>query len=212
MPDATDPLAPAHDTAHQWLSVVADRIGTEDRQFTHRVLRTWLHLVRDRLSVDSAAHFAAQLPEVLRGVFYDGWVPSRVPVRYDAGRFTELFAHDAGIRPSDVPTIAAQVTEALDALCSPGQLDHVLARMPAGLRGELEGRAPTPVPEPRRAPEQTRLAALEDTVETLAEAVAVLVRGLEELPTQEPGEERTAKAAQEAHRLLLARDAAQPTT
>jgi hypothetical protein len=28
-----------------------------------------------------AAHVAAQLPELLRGVFYDGWNPSKVPVK-----------------------------------------------------------------------------------------------------------------------------------
>jgi len=36
----------------------------------------------DRLPITIAANFAAQLPELLRGVFYDGWSPSRVPIKF----------------------------------------------------------------------------------------------------------------------------------
>lgn len=39
--------------------------GTEDRQLACRVLRAWRHSLRDRLSAEVAAHFAAQLPELL---------------------------------------------------------------------------------------------------------------------------------------------------
>jgi uncharacterized protein (DUF2267 family) len=204
MTPSTDPLGHAQDTAHEWLNVIAERLGTADRQFTHRVLRAWLHLVRDRLTVDGAAHLAAQLPSVLRGVFYEGWMPSRVPVRFDAASFTEAFAREAEVRPAEVPSLAATVFEALDSLFSPGQLDHVLAVMPADLRRELEGeRSVDDAHEDSSA--QARLTALEDSVEILAEALRLLVRGLEELPTEEPGPDRSAKAAQEAHRLLLSR-------
>ncbi|MFI5615520.1 DUF2267 domain-containing protein [Amycolatopsis sp. NPDC051903] len=134
----SDPLAPAHQTARRWLIAVAEQLGTDDHQYVYRVLRTWLHLVRDRLTVESAAHFAAQLPELLRGVYFDGWKPSRVPVRYDAATFTTRFAEDATISPRDVPTTASAISAALDSLCSPGQLDHVFTLLPAALRGELE--------------------------------------------------------------------------
>ncbi|MDD7942436.1 DUF2267 domain-containing protein [Actinomycetospora lutea] len=212
MAQPIDPLGHAQDTAHQWLNLIADRLGTTDRQFTYRVLRVWLHLVRDRLRVDAAAHLAAQLPAVLRGVFYEGWVPSRVPVRFDAAWFTEAFARDAGVSPADVPALAATVFEGLDSLFSPGQLDHVLAAMPADLRRELEGRRCTDdvrTSAPPGSSDRARLTALENSVETLAEALRVLVRGLEELPTEEPEQDRPAKAAQEAHRLLLSRPGAQ---
>ena len=65
-----------------WLAEVAAEFGTEDRQFAYRVTRAWLHALRDRLPVPVAANFAAQLPEVLRGVYYGGWSPSRVPVKF----------------------------------------------------------------------------------------------------------------------------------
>jgi uncharacterized protein (DUF2267 family) len=35
-----------------------------------------LHEIRDRLPMPQTAHLGAQLPTLLRGVYYDGWSPS----------------------------------------------------------------------------------------------------------------------------------------
>ena len=60
------------DKAAAWLTEVAGEFGTDDRRFAYRVTRAWMHALWDRLPVPVAAHLAAQLPELLRGVFYDG--------------------------------------------------------------------------------------------------------------------------------------------
>jgi uncharacterized protein (DUF2267 family) len=60
------------DKTNTWLAEIASEFGTEDRRLAYRVTRAWLHELRDRLPVPIAANFAAQLPELLRGVFYDG--------------------------------------------------------------------------------------------------------------------------------------------
>ena len=57
--------------ANAWLADIEAGFGTSDRRLAYRVLRAWLHSLRDRLSVE----VAAQLPELLRGVFCDGWNP-----------------------------------------------------------------------------------------------------------------------------------------
>ena len=67
------------DKANTGLAEIADGFATEDRTFAYRVTRAWLHALRDRLHVTIAANFATQLPELLRGVFYDGWSPGQVP-------------------------------------------------------------------------------------------------------------------------------------
>src|SRR5574340_95940 len=198
-----DPLAHAQRTAQEWLKVVGEQLGTEDRNYTYRVLRAWLHLVRDRPTVDGAVHLAAQLPEFLRGIYFEGWVPSKAPVRYDAAGFTRLFADATGISPADVPATAGAVFAGLGALFSPGQLDHVLAQMPTDLRNELAGQTPARVAAPRDSAEHRRLQALEDRVQALTEAVSALAHGFEELPTEGPTGSRAARAAQEAHRILM---------
>lgn len=129
-----DPFARAEATAHEWLAQVGRELGTDDRVLAHRVLRAWLHVVRDRLPVGSAVHFAAQLPVLLRGEFFEGWNPSRVPVAYDVAEFCERFAAEAGIHQSQVSDAVVAVSAALDALCSAGNLDHVLAPLPRSLR------------------------------------------------------------------------------
>ncbi len=97
------PLDRAVHTARAWIADVAAQFDTEDMSFAYRVTRAWLHTVRDRLPVVDAAHFGAQLPEILRGVYYEGWDPAKVPVKYDRGQFTARFATDARISEPTSP-------------------------------------------------------------------------------------------------------------
>ena len=53
--------------SNAWLAGIEEGFGTHDRRLAYRVVRAWLHSLRDRLTVEVAAHFAAQLPELLRG-------------------------------------------------------------------------------------------------------------------------------------------------
>ncbi|MFW6091080.1 MAG: DUF2267 domain-containing protein [Actinomycetota bacterium] len=193
--------------ANTWLADVAEAFGTEDRRFAYRVLRAWLHTVRDRLTVEGAAHFASQLPELVRGVFYDGWNPSRVPVKYGPDEFIDRFATEANIPAGDVRRTAARVSQVMQARFSPGQLDHVLAQLPEWLRDIVAGEAVVeqPVGERRNpATTEARVRRVEEQVSALAEALRTLVHGLEDRPDIEPDKQRPAKAARQAHEMLLA--------
>lgn len=208
MTHQSDPLLRAQQTAHEWLAVIAEHVGTQDRHYVLRALRSWLHLVRDRLSVDAAVHLGAQLPEVLRGVYYEGWIPQLAPIRYNAGEFVKAFSHQTSVPQDDVAHVVGAITAGLSELFSAGQLEHVSAMMPPDLRQELRIEAPGPGGAGERwTTEQARLDRIEQQVATLTDAVNELVRGLEEPPTGEPAEGRAAKAAQDAHRILLAQAA-----
>ncbi|MFE9093908.1 DUF2267 domain-containing protein [Streptomyces sp. NPDC007264] len=124
-------------TANIWLKSVSESLGTEDRHLAHRVLRTWLHVLRDRLTVDVAAHFAAQLPELMRGAYYDGWDPSAVPIKFDREGYVSRFAQEARINAEDVPKTAAAVTTAVRQHVSPGQLEAALEQIPHDIRALL---------------------------------------------------------------------------
>ncbi|NUP25380.1 MAG: DUF2267 domain-containing protein [Nocardia sp.] len=137
-----DPLAAGMHTAHTWLRTVADALGTEDLTFTLRALRAWMHTVRDRIGVPNSAHLSAQLPDFLRGIWYEGWVPSRVPGNHSVAEFVDEFSERAGISAGDVAFTAGCVTSALDEMMSPGQLDHVFAVFPERLGLVLRGATP----------------------------------------------------------------------
>jgi len=95
--------------------------------------------------VEVAAHFAAQLPELLRGVFYDGWNPSRVPVKFGRREYSTRFAREARIHDSDVPKASAVVTAVVRRHLSGGAVDEAFALLPADLRGLLEPEKAMPV-------------------------------------------------------------------
>ncbi|GGP43465.1 DUF2267 domain-containing protein [Streptomyces calvus] len=124
-------------TTNIWLKAVAQALGSEDRHLAHRVLRAWLHTFRDRLTVDVAAHVAAQLPELLRGVYYDGWNPSAVPIKYDRDGYVNRFAQEAKIAPEDVPRTAAAVTSVVREHFSPGALESAVEQLPRDIRDVL---------------------------------------------------------------------------
>jgi uncharacterized protein (DUF2267 family) len=194
-------------TARTWLGEIAATLGTDDQRFVFRAVRGWLHTLRDRLGVDTAADFAAGLPELWRGVFYDGWQPAKVPVKYHADEYRRRFAHEAGIPPTEVPAVARAVTAGLRQLLSPGQLDHAMAQLPDQLR-ELIDTPATGLPGPAKTAsagesDDERIGRVESRLDTLTEAVRVLAGGMEQLPYDEPGTNHRAQAARRAHELLL---------
>jgi uncharacterized protein (DUF2267 family) len=56
-----------------WLKAVMDGLHTDDRHLAYLALRSTLHALRDRLGPDNAVHLAAQLPMLVRGLYYEGW-------------------------------------------------------------------------------------------------------------------------------------------
>lgn len=124
-------------TANIWLKSVSESLGTEDRHLAHRLLRAWMHTLRDRLTVDVAAHFAAQLPELMRGAYYDGWDPSHVPIKFDREGYVNRFSQEGKVPVEDVPRIAAAVTAAVREHVSPGQLESALEQVPHDIRDIL---------------------------------------------------------------------------
>ena len=130
------PLDHATRTANEWLGTVAAQFETSDARFVHRITRAWLHAVRDRLPVIEVAHLGAQLPELLRGIYYEGWDPAAVPLRCDADQFVSRYAEEAGVAKQDVPKILWAVSTAFDERLS--NWGKVLRLLPEDLRALLK--------------------------------------------------------------------------
>jgi uncharacterized protein (DUF2267 family) len=69
-----------HET-NRWLRIVMIELKTDNRRHAYAALRAGLHALRDRIGPENAVHFGAQLPTLLRGVYYEGWRPSETPTR-----------------------------------------------------------------------------------------------------------------------------------
>jgi uncharacterized protein (DUF2267 family) len=165
--------------ASVWLADVTAALGTHDRHYAQRVLRTWLHTLRDRLTVEAAAKFAQQLPELLRGTFYDGWDPHRVPVKFGPAEYVHRFSTEAFVPASEVPSIAAAVTAVINEHMSPGQVAEALAELPNNLRATVRDGAPVADAHERVRPHGPGGGDLDQRLSTLTEAVLTLARGLE---------------------------------
>jgi uncharacterized protein (DUF2267 family) len=119
-----------------WLSELAVELGTEDRHEAYRVLRAFLHTLRDRLTVEEAAELAAQLPILVRGVFFQDWEPGRTPAGY-RGRdeFLARFAGEAGLEGESTVSFAAEAALRTFRLhVSDGEVADILAVLPEDLR------------------------------------------------------------------------------
>ena len=121
---------------HVWLNDLAEELGTDDPRYAYRVLRAFLHAVRDHLSVDEAAQLAAQLPIFVRGVFYEGWDPSGTPERArDVDSFLRRIAGEALLAGETEASLAATAaTRVLSRHISTGEIESVLHMLPEHLR------------------------------------------------------------------------------
>ena len=66
---------------HEWINELAERLGWSSKRSTLRLLRITLRRLRDHLLVDELAQMSAQLPLLIRGFFFEGWVPKQTPIK-----------------------------------------------------------------------------------------------------------------------------------
>jgi uncharacterized protein (DUF2267 family) len=126
-------------TVHQtnvWLKAIMGRLGTEDRHRAYLALRMTLQALRDRLQPEMAVHLGAQLPMLVRGVYYEDWHMAGTPTR--ERHKEEFLAHIAAAFRRDPQVDAEQVARAVFAVLvehiDPGQVSKVIAALPHELR------------------------------------------------------------------------------
>jgi uncharacterized protein (DUF2267 family) len=121
---------------HLWISELDDSLGWDDKARSYRLLRTVLQTLRDWLPANEAADLAAQLPTLLRGVYYEHWRPATTPVKHRSkadflSRVGRAFKDDSTFYVDDVTSVAFQF---LATKISVGEIEDVLHALPADVR------------------------------------------------------------------------------
>ncbi len=121
---------------HSWINELDEQLGWKDKSQSYRVLRSVLQAIRDWLQVNEAADFAAQLPSLLRGVYYEQWRPSAVPVKQRSKQdFIARINHGfAGNPVYYTPEVVSIVFRFLSTKIGSGEIEDVRRALPADLR------------------------------------------------------------------------------
>jgi len=120
-----------------WLKKMMAEHHFETRHDAYGALRAVLHALRDRLTPEQAVHFGAQLPILVRGVYYEGWRITEKPA--SDRQVDEFVLRVAAELPPQFPRDALGVTRAVFHLLweelDPGETAKIIDTLPAALKG-----------------------------------------------------------------------------
>jgi uncharacterized protein (DUF2267 family) len=106
----------------------------ERRNQSYAALRAVLHALRDRLTVEEAAQLSAQLPLLVRGIYFEGWDPSKVPIKMHRDEFLARIRDEFPFEVSGgTERLAGTTLEALRRHITDGEWDDVRASLPEDL-------------------------------------------------------------------------------
>jgi uncharacterized protein (DUF2267 family) len=122
-------------TTNLWLDEINAEIGP-DRHLAWHVLGAVLRSIRDEMQVEQSAHFAAQLPLLIRGAYFDQYRPAAQPAQARSQEdFIARIQHEMdGSRPVNVQHAAAVVMRTLNRHVTEGQVKKVRDSLPKGVR------------------------------------------------------------------------------
>lgn len=138
-------------TTNLWLNEIGQDLGP-DKQRCYHALRAVLFALRDRLTVDEAADLSAQLPMLIRGIFYEGYRPSTMPqrLRTQDEFLAKINEHLQNIRPLGADEAARAVFRVLERNIQGGEMNEVKQMLPPEIRTlfpvQQQGQAQAQVP------------------------------------------------------------------
>jgi uncharacterized protein (DUF2267 family) len=136
--DELDVIETTVQKTYRWIRELDQELGGVGRQESYQVLRGFLHTLRDRLIVDEAAQLAAQLPMLVRGMYYEGWDPSKAPWKMNADEFLATFFSEAAMDSSQDPLPALRAAaRVMRRHVTPGETSDVFGGLPQEIRGLL---------------------------------------------------------------------------
>lgn len=123
-------------TTSAWLKHIADEMGHGDKQRAYHALRGVLFALRDRLPVDEVMNLSAQLPTLVRGVYFEGYKAAGKPERYRSrDEFFERVQKELEVVNGGGPEAATHaVFHVLRAKVSEGEIEDIEHMLPGALK------------------------------------------------------------------------------
>lgn len=121
---------------HCWINELDERLAWNNKPRSYRLLKAVLHALREWLPLNESADFAAQLPQLLRGAYYEQWRPATTPVKHRSkddfiARVEDSFKLDPLPQPS---RSVMAVFELLTNKISQGEIADVRHALPEEVR------------------------------------------------------------------------------
>lgn len=124
---------------NEWLAAIGDNLRAGERKDAYTALRAVMHALRDRLPVATVASLGAQLPMLVRGIYYEGWHPT-VDGKPASGvhnpeEFFALVDRELSRHPNIQPEIAVRaVFTVLARHLDPSETEKVIHVLPRRLQ------------------------------------------------------------------------------
>jgi uncharacterized protein (DUF2267 family) len=129
------PVSHAVQTLQEWLKELQNKGELADEAAAYAVLRSILHQLRDRLTLEEGVDLGAQLPLIVRGLYFEGWRPHAVPRKI---RTKEKFLSELSeeILPHTYPVewAVSAVFALLARHGDPGEIADVIGQLPDDLK------------------------------------------------------------------------------
>jgi uncharacterized protein (DUF2267 family) len=119
--------------ARQWVNELAEDLNWDVRRAYH-LLRSVLQALRDWLSPEEMADLSAQLPTLVRGIYFEGWKPSETVWERRKDAFILRIECDFSHNLENPDAAVAAVFRLLDRHISHGEIVQVRNSMRKSLR------------------------------------------------------------------------------
>ncbi len=121
--------------ANIWLKLIMEELNTDDRHRAYLALSAVIHALRDRLPASEAIDLGAQLPMLIRGLYYEGWDPGCQPIKHDRDSFLQYIRDRFRAEPQlDAERIARSVFKVIARQVDQGEISDIKNILPKDLR------------------------------------------------------------------------------
>jgi uncharacterized protein (DUF2267 family) len=122
---------------HEWLRDIKEGLGFDNDRAAYAALRGVLHALRGLMGADEIAHLGAQLPMLIRGIYYEGWDPAPA---WRERRHEQAFLESVGrelhghLELQDTERVARVVLGVIAKNLTAGEVHKIVNALPRDLR------------------------------------------------------------------------------